>query len=352
MAATISSTADRYRANLALFDAHLAKLHQEPTARRVLPQGIYVDPHAAVESDTVAKIQQSSRTKTLRRKRRHRVVHSNRFSDRSSDDDENANVNGGVNRTSLDAGFASRGLRSVVTGKVASDSSDDEDRGRTLTRLGDPESESSVTCSHQLSSSMALLSDDEDDGDDNLDGDEQHSTPASVLEEVSRFKMLLEQAREQKLFEHYDDFAVETALPCDDDEEEEEDDEEEEYDSGDDEEDDNLDRTQLESRTRQQWWPHDLSRPKINRSSSSTSECSSNQLSTVSSATSICSSSVGKTALPQHHIHQHTQHHPHTQYWRHHAEENDCLENECRIVHVTHMSMDVVPPEDVYTRHR
>ncbi|KAK9329186.1 hypothetical protein V1520DRAFT_179975 [Lipomyces starkeyi] len=235
---TVISQASRYRANLALFDAHLVRERQETQVARTIDflhrqqqqqqQLQHTNAYAAAvhasrigactantstllhtastaprlaspdaESKSMGEGAGASNSLRRRRRRRRRTLHNHRFSDRSESE-------------------------------AGSETDEDSDlemerRGRPLTRLGDESNDTSCASSSRvLSSTRGVRSDDEDRMfEDSSDDDEDQ-----VRREVEDFKKLLAQAQQQDCFCANMPDEMGTALTCDDEESEDD-----EYDS-------------------------------------------------------------------------------------------------------------------------
>ncbi|KAK7202471.1 hypothetical protein BZA70DRAFT_292243 [Myxozyma melibiosi] len=220
---------DRYSANLALFDSGSMALpvpavssfhshshshsHPSSTSSSLSQASAPARPQGplSLQADYAA-----SSKRCLRMRHRRRRLHNNRFSDRSDSDSDG----------------------------IDTDSDDDElKRGRSLTRFGEKSSDCSCASgSRVMSTSRALLSDDEDEYQDFDDGDAlslSKSVPPDVMEEVERFKRLLEQANlDQRMAAYRPSLAGDAPCPCDDDSSEYDD---EEFDDESDEEEDDTD---------------------------------------------------------------------------------------------------------------
>ncbi|KAK9359161.1 hypothetical protein V1504DRAFT_458864 [Lipomyces starkeyi] len=223
---TVISQASRYRANLALFDAHLVRERQEAQVARTIdflrPQQQQQLQHtnayaAAVHAsrigactantstllhtastaprlaspDAESKSMGEDASNSQRRRRRRRRRRTHRFSDRSESE-------------------------------AGSETDEDSDlemerRGRPLTRLGDESNDTSCASSSRvLSSTRGVRSDDEDRVfEDSSDDDEDQ-----VRREVEDFKKLLAQAQQQDCFCANMSCEMGTALTCDDEESE------------------------------------------------------------------------------------------------------------------------------------
>ncbi|KAK9492323.1 hypothetical protein V1508DRAFT_433108 [Lipomyces doorenjongii] len=243
---TVISQASRYRANLALFDAHLVRERQEAQVARTIDflrrqqqlqhtnayaAAVHASRIGACAANTSTLLHTAtsaaprltspdaesksmgegaaSNSQRRRRRRRRRTLHNHRFSDRSESE-------------------------------AGSESDEDSDlemdrRGRTLTRLGDESNDTSCASSSRvLSSTRGVRSDDEDrvfeDSSDDDDEDE-------VRREVEDFKKLLAQAQQQDCFCENTPDEVGSALTCDDEESEDDEYDSESVDDKDDEDD-------------------------------------------------------------------------------------------------------------------
>ncbi|KAK9315504.1 hypothetical protein V1522DRAFT_170929 [Lipomyces starkeyi] len=243
---TVISQASRYRANLALFDAHLVRERQEAQVARTIDflrrqqqqqqQLQHTNAYAAAvhasrigactantstllhtastaprlaSPDAESKSMGEGASNSQRRRRRRRRRRTHRFSDRSESE-------------------------------AGSETDEDSDlemerRGRPLTRLGDESNDTSCASSSRvLSSTRGVRSDDEDRVfEDSSDDDEDQ-----VRREVEDFKMLLAQAQQQDCFCASMSGEMGTALTCDDEESEDDEYDSESVDDKDDDDDD------------------------------------------------------------------------------------------------------------------
>ncbi|KAK9485406.1 hypothetical protein V1527DRAFT_425025 [Lipomyces starkeyi] len=247
---TVISQASRYRANLALFDAHLVRERQEAQVARTIDflrrqqqqqqqlQLQHTNAYAAAvhasrigactantstllhtastaprlaSPDAESKSMGEGASNSQRRRRRRRRRRTHRFSDRSESEAE-----------------------------AGSETDEDSDlemerRGRPLTRLGDESNDTSCASSSRvLSSTRGVRSDDEDRVfEDSSDDDDDQ-----VRKEVEDFKKLLAQAQQQDCFCANMSGEMGTALTCDDEESEDDEYDSESVDDGDDDDDD------------------------------------------------------------------------------------------------------------------
>ncbi|KAK9379128.1 uncharacterized protein V2V93DRAFT_382031 [Kockiozyma suomiensis] len=221
--ATISSL-DRYSANLALFESRIshltAKRCPQPFHYSATPQ-IGRDTHLAAVATSPATTADGTHSAAESRRRhdghhrRRRLLHNSRFSDRS---DSSSQASGASDPDYCD-----------------SSSSDDElARGRALTRAGEIGSDECSCASRVISSSRALLSDDEDENICSrtaaasvVSSGSFGNVSPEVRDEVARFQMLLEQAQlEERMLARHTHLQDGEALRCDDD-----DDDDDAYDS-------------------------------------------------------------------------------------------------------------------------